>query len=117
MIYDLKKLSVAYVRGFKNYIKEADLTDWSNEQQYNLFSYALCRLYFLESAYYSKGTSRYGRSCEKYLRELKHTPKHKDKISFADRVSLLSLSQAYFVSEFIAKGMREVVVNGSQESL
>lgn len=117
MIYNLSKLSVSYVKAFKNYVKETNLSDWSNPQQYNLFSYAMCRLYFLESSVYSKGTSKYGRSCEKYLRELKHTPKHRDKISFGDRVSLLSLSQAYFVSEYLMEGMKEVKVDGNQESL
>lgn len=117
MVYNLKRLSVSYVRGFREYIKVKELSDWTPEQQYNLFSYSLSKLYGLESAAYSRGTSTYGRSCKKYLADIKSTPKHIDKIPFAERLQLVSMSQAYFVSMFLMKGKKEVVSDGNQESL
>ena len=117
MVYNLKRLSANYVRGFREFVKLKELSDWTPEQQYNLFSYSLSKLYGLESAAYSKGTSTYGRSCKKYLSELKSTPKHIDKIPFAEKIQLLSMAQAYFVSVFLMKGKKEVVVDGNQKSL
>lgn len=118
MVYNLKRLSVTYVRGFREFIKVKELTDWSNEQQYNLLSYAICKLYGLESAAYAKGTARYGISCKNYLSSLKSTPKHIDKIPFAERVELVCMVQAYFVSTFLAKGKKkEVVLDGSKDAL
>lgn len=113
MVYNLKRLSTTYVRGFREYVKIKELNGWSNEQQYNLLSYAICKLYGLESSAYSKGTSKYGRSCAKYLSSLKSTPKHIDKIPFAERVELVCMVQAYFVSLFLAKGKKEVVADGN----
>lgn len=117
MVYNLKKLSVTYVRGFREFVKIKEVSDWTPEQQYNLFSYSLSKLYGLESAAYARGTSKYGRSCVKYLSVLKSTPKHIDKISFAEKVQLLSLSQAYFVTTFLMKGKKEVVMDGDQKPL
>lgn len=112
MVYNLKRLSTTYVKGFREYLKTKELSGWSNEQQYNLLSYSICKLYNLESAAYARGTSKYGRSCVKYLASLRSTPKHIDKIPFAERVELVCMVQAYFVSIFLAKGKKEVVVDG-----
>ena len=117
MVYNLKRLSITYVRGFKGFIKEKGLSDWPNERQYNLISYAICKMYGLEAGAYAGGTSTYGRSCTKYMSVLKSTPKHKDKISFAEKVELLCMVQAYFVSTFIGKSVKEVVSDGDQDAL
>lgn len=117
MVFNLKKLSVTYVKGFKEYIKEKGLESWTPEQQYNLFSYAISKLFGLDSSAYARGTSTYGRSCVKYMLELKNTPKKPETVDFADKVQVLSLSQAYFVTTFLMRGKKEVVQDGNQTSL
>lgn len=113
MMYNVNRVSVAYVKAFQRFLEENKLDDWSNEQKYNLLSYSLSRLYGLESAVYTVGISEYGEDCICFLGALKRTPKHRDKITFGDRVSIVSLSQAYFVADFLIKGMKRGVTNGN----
>ena len=115
MVYNLKKLSATYVKGFKKYASERGIDKWSQEDLYNLFAYSLNRLYGLEASSYGKGISRYGKSCTKYLGEMKCTPNHPDKVSFSDKVSLISMAQSYYAANLLLKG--KVEVEDDQESL
>lgn len=113
MVYNLKRLSFRYIRGFNEFLRLHNLSDWTPEQRYNLLSYAVSRLYGLESSVYSRGTANYGRSCQKYLSLLERTPKRIDKIPFSEKVQLLSMVQAYYVSTIVVAGkQREVVLDG-----
>lgn len=112
MVYNLKRLSLTYTRGFQRYLKEHGIDDWTPEQRYNLLSYSLSKVYGLETAIYAKGTSVYGRSCTKFLSELKGTPKRIDKISFAQKVEVLSMVQGLYVTAIVLSSKKKLEVVG-----
>jgi hypothetical protein len=117
MVYNLKRLSLTYIKGFKEFIKLNNLESLSVETRYNILSYSICKLYGLDPKPYAKGTSHFGRSCIAYLSKLKRTPKHFKAIPTTEKIALLGFVQAYFVTGNIRIRVVEVEDNGYQKSL
>ena len=97
-VYDLKRVTKAYVSGFYKYINFKKLNDASASGLYDLFSYSLKNIYGLppsEKGYY---IDMYGDSCIDYLKKLKGVPKRVDRLGSTERLSIVTMCQSYFVA-------------------
>ena len=121
MVYNVKKVSLSYVKRFSNYVKERKLgTDL--EGLYDLFAYSLKvinRFPARESNYYIE---KYGGDCINYLMKTKSVPKKPEKLGTSDRVGIITLSLSYFVAVGVSSGINNInkgdeLTDGFKESL
>lgn len=98
MVYNLKKVTNAYVKGFYLYINKKKLNTACADSLYDLFSYSLKSIYGLppsEKGYY---IDMYSESCIDFLKKLKGVPKKVERLGMTERLSIVSMCQSYFVA-------------------
>ena len=97
MVYNIRSLAKRYAQGQLDFLRRKRLTSWSGEDAYTLFAYALDRIYDLDSVNYNAKVAKHGDACVEYLKGLKRTPKHINRVLIEDRVAVVSMAKAYFV--------------------
>lgn len=92
--YNLFIVARLYLKGYYQFlIKNTNIRKSSDA--YTLFMYSVKRLYELESVEYNDSVDKYGEECVKYLDKIPETPKNKKKVSFEDRVRIVSICEGY----------------------
>ena len=109
MVYNLKKITEIYVRGFFDYIKLRKLSLDNIEALYDLFSYSIKVIHELPPCERNYYTENYGDDCISYLKKLKYTPKRVSKLSMTDKINIVMMCNSYFV------GVALVDVNNKDE--
>ena len=119
MVYDTKKVAMAYVEQFGRFINEYKLGNNSMEDLYGLFSYSLNTLNLLATRGNSFLIENYGADCIMYLKKTKRVPKRVTKLSTSDRVGIVTMSLSYFVAVGLTSNYEKGVVlaDGYKESL
>ncbi len=97
MVYNLRNVAKNYVTTYFDFIKNKRTSRWTDEETFVLFSYGLKRLLGLDSADFNHRVTVYGTNWLHKLKKVKGCPKHIERVSFADKVSILNLSKAYLV--------------------
>lgn len=98
MRYDLKRVAGNYVRGFNAFIEKYKLTDVSNSDLYDLFSYSIKSIYGLASSENNYYIDMYSDDCISYLLKLKGVPKKLGNISINVRLDVVLMCQNYYVA-------------------
>ena len=92
--YNIFIVSRLYLRDYYDFIlKETNITKSSDA--YSLFMYSVKKLYSLDCVEYCDVIDRYGDACVDRLKNTKGTPKVRSKISFEDRVRIVSVCEGY----------------------
>lgn len=98
MIYNLKRVTGAYVKGFCNYVKDRKLLSESNEEMYDLFSYAIKVIHGLPACEHNYFTEQYGDDCISYLKKVRGVPRKIDKLGINDRISIVTMCKNYYAA-------------------
>ena len=92
--YNIFIISRLYLKRYYNFlIKETKIRKSSDA--YTLFIYSVKKLYGLESVEYCRAIDKYGDGCVKYLEATPDTPQNRKKLSFEDRVRIVSVCEGY----------------------
>lgn len=106
MVYNVKKVSLNYVKRFSDYVKERKLgTDM--EELYDLFSYSLKVINLFQTKESSYYIEKYGNDCVNYLMKTKGVPKKSNKLGTSDRAGIITLSLSYFVAVGISSDINK----------
>lgn len=115
MIYNLKTVTGHYVNGYYQFLDKNKLLNEEKEDLFNLFSYCLKHIYGLPSSEKNYFIDMYGAECIKRLKKLKGVPKKVEKIATAERVSIVTMCNNYFVAvELKSEGLK---LNGCKEQV
>lgn len=98
MIYNLEKVSAAYVRGFLEFLRTKRLVIDDVYAYGDLFSYSLKVLYDLPAFEQNFYIDRYSADCVKYLRRVKRVPKTASKLDVEDRMNIVIISKSYLIA-------------------
>ena len=98
MIYNLKKVTGAYVKGFWHYVIDKKLDTSKREDLYDLFSYCIKTIHSLPAPERNYFTEQYGDECIQALKKLKGVPKKIEKLGLNDRLSIVTMCKSYFVA-------------------
>ena len=120
MIYDLKKVTGIYVKGFCDFIEKNKLGNEDMQGLYDLFSYAIKGIHGLPCSERNYFTDVYGDDCIKHLKKLRGVPKKVSKLDTNDRIAIVTMCKSYFVAILVLNDEKEkglTVLNGCKESL
>lgn len=98
MIYNLRKVTGDYVKGFLEFVRQKNFIDVDTKSLYELFSYSLETIYNLPAAEMNEYIQLYGGECTAYLKKLKNVPKRISKLGMSDRVAVVTMCKSYFVA-------------------
>lgn len=98
MIYNLKKVTGAYVRRFCDYIQVRNFDLQNMSQLYDLFSYSLKCIYGFPPTENNFYIEQYGENCISYLKKTKGVPRASSRLSVEDRLSIIRMGIYYFVA-------------------
>lgn len=98
MIYNLKRVTGVYVKGFYKYLTDRKLENENREEIYDLFSFAIKNIYGLPSSERNYFIDVYGGDCISYLMKLKGVPKKISKLDINDRLAIVTMCKNYYVA-------------------
>lgn len=98
MVYNLKKVTSTYVKGFYNYLDDRKLLNENMEDLFDLFSYSIKNIYGLPSSERNYFIDTYSEDCIEYLRKLRGVPKKVSKLDTNTRLSIVTMCKSYFVA-------------------
>lgn len=98
MIYNLRKVTSDYVKGFLEFVRQKNFIDVDTKSLYELFSYSLETIYNLPAAEMNEYIQLYGGECIAHLKKLKNVPKRISRLGMNDRVSVVTMCKSYFVA-------------------
>ena len=108
MIYNLKKVTGIYVKGFCSYMENQKIHNENKEELYDLFSYCIKNIHGLPACEHNYFTEQYGEDCIKYLKKLKGVPKKINKLGANDRISIVFMCKSYLAAiDLISRSKEE----------
>lgn len=107
--YNIFIVSRLYLKNYYKFlITETNII--KSDDAFSLFMYSMKKMYGLEAIEYSSYIDKYGDSCIEYLKNLPDTPKNKMRISYEDRVRIVSLCEGY--AQLTGVLSNKVIANG-----
>lgn len=92
--YNIFIVSRLYLKDYYRFIlNETNISKSSDA--FSLFMYSMKKLYGLDSIEYCDAIDKYGDKCIEHLKKTEGTPKVRSKISFEDRVRIVSVCEGY----------------------
>lgn len=92
--YNLFIISRLYLKNYYKFIID-NTNIVKSSDAYLLFMYSVKKMYGLESIEFCDAISKYGEECIKYLEATPDTPKNKKRISFEDKIRVVSVCEGY----------------------
>lgn len=110
--YNLFIISRLYLKSYYEFlIKDTNIT--KSSEAYLLFMYSVKKMYGLETVEFCDAISKYGEKCVKHLEATPNTPKNKKRVSFEDRVRVVSVCEGY--AQATQMLTRKYIMNGRVE--
>lgn len=104
VIYNIKKVSTSYVRGFYDFINKKGFVIGDNlEGLLGLLSYSLKKIYDLPSIDGNYYTCYHGEECVDYLKNIRGVPKNPKSVKMSDRFDIYNMSRSYFLAVYLYK--------------
>lgn len=107
MIYNLKKVTGVYVKGYYNFLIDKKIENENMEELYDLFSFSIKNIYELPSSERNFFTDTYGDECIKHLRKLRGVPKKIGKLDTNSRLSIVTMCKSYYVAVWLLRNNKK----------
>ena len=92
--YNIFIISRLYLKRYYKFLVNETTVRKSDDAQ-KLFLYSMKKIYGLDTTEFGDVISKYSDKCIEYLKDTPNTPKDKSRVSFEDRVRIVSVCEGY----------------------